>query len=152
MAKHIITSNQYLTLGTSNQHGEFWLSPVAYAYDNKFNFYFISLPTSKHSQNLNTNSHVVFTIFNSQQNFGEGVGLQIEGEAKRINFTQIAPIIKLYLQRDWPFINQKFATYIKGFQKVLKNHSYQAFKITPTKFWMNDPNSEIDVRLEIALR
>ena len=92
-----------------------------------------------------------FAIFDSHQAFGEGVGLQIEGIVKPVSLIQSPYAISVYISRDWPFINNNIKTYLAGFQKVLKNRTYKAYRITPTKVWMNDPNSNIDVRVEVKL-
>ena len=41
--------------------------------------------------------------------------------------------------------------YLAGSQKVLKNLTYKAYQITPTNIWMNDPNTNVDVRVEVKL-
>lgn len=151
IAGKIVEQNQYLTLGTINKDCTTWVSPVAYAYDHNFHFYFISLPSSKHSQNITKNPKVSFAIFDSHQVFGEGVGLQIEGTTKLVSLTQLPQAISAYISRDWPFINNKIKTYLVGSQKVLENLTYKVYQITPIKIWMNDPNTNIDVRVEVKL-
>jgi len=152
LAREIVKNNQYLTLGTSDKNGNAWVSPVVYACDSDFNFYFISLPNSKHIKNLINNSQVTFAIFNSRQMFGEGVGLQIEGIVKQVPLIQLPKMISIYITRKWPYMNNKIKVYLTGFQHLLKNHTYKAYKIIPNRVWMNDPNSEIDVRIEVKLR
>ena len=83
LAKEIIEQNQYVTLATSDNAGNPWVSPVVYAYDKDCNFYFVSIPNSKH---------------------------------------------------------------------CLKKRLYRFYKITPSRIWMNDPNSEIDVRVGVSLK
>jgi uncharacterized protein YhbP (UPF0306 family) len=152
LAREIVESNQYLTLGSCDKKGEAWVSPVVYVYDSDYSFYFISLPTSQHVKNFMGNLKVTFAIFNSQQMFGEGVGLQIEGVVKEVSLVKLPKIIKTYLTRKWPFINNKIDTYLAGFQRLLVNKTYKAYQITPTKVWMNDPNSSVDVRVEVKLK
>ena len=76
LARDIIEQNQYMTLGTTSPDGKPWVSPVVYAFDKNYNFYWISLPNSKHSQNITANKNISLAIFDSHQNWGEGVGLQ----------------------------------------------------------------------------
>jgi uncharacterized protein YhbP (UPF0306 family) len=151
LAREIVANNQYLTLATTDKTGIAWVSPVVYAYDSKNIFYFISLPTSKHVKNLKGNSKVSFAIFDSHQVWGEGVGLQIEGVVKEVTLTQLPKMIAIYLSRKWPYINNKYEAYLKGFQQLLKNRTYKAYAISPTRVWMNDPRKEVDVRVEVKL-
>jgi len=151
LAREIIFTNQYLALATTSSDGSAWVSPVAYAFDEKFRFYFISLASSQHIKNGMANSAVSFAIYDSRQNFGEGVGLQVEADLSKVPTARIPKVITLYLSRSWPFINDKFHAYMSGFQKVLKNHTYTAYMLTPKKVWMNDPDASTDVRIEVSL-
>jgi hypothetical protein len=90
-------------------------------------------------------------IFDSRQPFGEGVGLQIEGKITKISLPRLPFVIRLYFSRKWPYISPKFNLYLKGFRKILTNGLYRAYQFTPTKIWMNDPDSEIDRRIEVSL-
>jgi uncharacterized protein YhbP (UPF0306 family) len=150
LAREIVKLNQYLTLCTYSGSGS-WASPVAYAYDEDYSFYFISLPNSKHIQNIEKNSKVTATIFDSHQVFGEGVGLQIEAHCSQVLSVHLPEVVAIYLRRDWPFINNKIQSYLLGFQKILKNRTYRAYQIEPERIWMNDPNSAVDVRVEVNL-
>src|ERR1700690_3804787 len=141
LAKEIVSSNQYCTIGSSNKEGDTWVSPVAYCFDNKYNFYFISLPNSKHAQNFLENDKITLAIFNSQQPFGEGVGLQIEGVVEKVSLISLPKVIATYATRSWPYMNNKLTTYLSGIPKVLKDRTYTTYKIATTKVWMNDPNS-----------
>jgi uncharacterized protein YhbP (UPF0306 family) len=56
-ARTIIRANRYMTLATSAQ-GETWAAPVAYAYDQQFNFFWYSEKTARHSQHIESNQSV----------------------------------------------------------------------------------------------
>lgn len=150
-AKKIIEQNQYMSIASSDGNGQPWVSPVVYGQDEKFNLYFISLPDSVHSKNIVVNPRVTVAIFDSHQNFGEGVGLQIEGVIEKVPLIKLPLLIKLYFGRKWPYANNIIKTYLNGFKKLLDNHSYQAYVFKPDVVWMNDPNSKIDVRVKIDI-
>lgn len=64
-----------------------WTCSVYFAYDEDLNLYWISLPTTRHSQELRENEHVAGTIV-LPHTPGEDVrGLQFEGVAKEITTT-----------------------------------------------------------------
>lgn len=152
LAKEIIENNQYVTIATSDGKGKPWISPVVYAFDKDWNLYFISMTSSKHCKNIEVNENVAVAIFDSQQTWGEGIGLQIEAIAKTVKLKDIPKIIKLYAFRKYPYggINTdralKFAK-----SMVLERKSYKIYKITPKKIYMNDPNADTDIRTEITL-
>ena len=152
LAKNILEQNQYMTIGSSDGDGIPWVSPVTYAYDNKLNFYFVSHTGSKHCLNINKNKKVSLTIFDSRQLIGEGVGLQIEGIAQKVKIIEMAKAAAIYFKRKYPF--GKFDQIVvvnAALKNLLKKKLYGFYKITPTKIWMNNPNADIDERIEINL-
>lgn len=150
LAKSIITKNQYLVLGTVGENGA-WISPVAYVYDDKWNFYFVSLPASKHCTNLSKNNRASFAIYDSHQDWGEGIGLQIEGTVEKVQLTELPKATALYFSRKYPYrtITNTFAI---GLKKLLNNQTYSFYKITPSKFWINNPDADVDERVEVKLQ
>jgi len=94
------------------------------------------------------NKNITLAIFDSHQNFGEGVGLQIEAVAEKLSFKDSLSAIKLYFERKWPY-GKVSPNGI--FEELVKNKVYYFYKATPTKIWMNDPREETDVRVEIKL-
>ncbi|OGM01885.1 hypothetical protein A2115_00345 [Candidatus Woesebacteria bacterium GWA1_41_8] len=149
LARKIVETNQYLTMATSDKNGSPWTAAVVYSYDKDWNFYFVSIPSSKHCQNIENNKRVVVAIFDSHQLFGEGVGLQIEGEAIMVDIKDTPKVATIYFGRIYPYgkVTHNAGQYIKRFMK--KGELYRFYKIRPTKFWMNDPNSKIDLRVGV---
>lgn len=145
LAREIFDTNQYMTIASSNKQGEPWASAVVYAFDKNSNLYFLSLPSSKHSQNIKGNKNVVVTIFDSHQLWGQGVGLQVEGWGSEVNISESAEALKIYFDRNFPYGNS--GNYKEEFTS--EGSDYKFYKITPKKIWMNDPNNEIDRRVEV---
>ena len=52
VARTIIDSNLYVTLGTADENGRPWVSPVWYASAGYAEFYWVSSPEARHSRNL----------------------------------------------------------------------------------------------------
>lgn len=150
LAREIIESNQYMTVGTVDSDGGPWVSPVVYAYDGEWNFYFVSIPDSKHCINIKRNNKMALAIFDSRQLFGEGVGLQIEGMASELNLREVPQAVEIYFQRKYPYgkFHYPFNVALKNF---LEKKLYHFYKVTPTKVWMNDPREKIDIRTEVYL-
>lgn len=152
LAKKIIAKNQYVSIASADSQGKAWVSPVVYAYDNNWNFYFVSMPSSRHCKNIKQNKNIALAIFDSRQKWGQGVGLQIEGEAKVLNLKDSLLASKIYAKRTYPYggLNTKVAfNFIKSM--VFKGKKYRMYKIIPNTIWMNDPNSKVDIRTKIEL-
>ena len=151
LAKEIIEQNQYMTLATSDNAGNPWVSPVVYAYDKDCNSYFVSIPISKDCLNMSYNNNIAVAIFDSRQKLGEGVGLQTEGKVKEVKISELPKTALIYFKRKYPFgkMRHVFGPALKNF---LRKRLYRFYKITPSRIWMNDPNSEIDVRVGVSLK
>lgn len=152
LAKKIITKNQYVSIASADSQGRPWVSPVVYAYDEDWNLYFVSMPSSRHCQNIKTNKNIALAIFDSHQKWGQGVGLQIEGQARVLNLKDSLLASRIYAKRIYPYggLNTKAAlNFIKSM--VLKGKKYRIYKIKPNQVYMNDPNSRLDIRVKIDL-
>jgi hypothetical protein len=66
LAKGTIDSNRYMTLGTTDEAGHPWVSPVFYAARGYGEFYWMSSPEVTHSQNLARRPQLSIVIFDSQ--------------------------------------------------------------------------------------
>lgn len=74
-----LESTNYCCIATVDPKGV-WANPVYFAYDEKFNLYFISQMHSRHMQNLIKNPRISVAIYKTEQR-GDVVGTYIEGEA-----------------------------------------------------------------------
>ena len=50
--RRVIDSNSYMALGTTDEAGHPWVSPVWFASEGYDSFHWVSSPEAKHSQNL----------------------------------------------------------------------------------------------------
>lgn len=150
IAKKIIEHNQYMIIATAD-NDEPWISPVAYAQDENYIFYFVSMPDSKHILQILKNKRVAVAVFDSHQEWGEGLGLQIEGEVSEVTLTELPHAMTVYFTRKNPYVKIPGA-FGKGLKNLLKQKRYKMYKFTPKKVWMNNPESDIDERIEIKLR
>lgn len=67
VARSIVDSNRYLTLGTADEHGSPWASPVWYAPSEYREFLWVSRPEARHSRNLAARPELALVIFDSHQ-------------------------------------------------------------------------------------
>src|SRR5579884_464940 len=75
-----LESTDYCSIATVDEKGV-WVNPVYFAWDEDFNFYFISQPQVRHMQNIKENKTVAMAIYKTEQT-GDVMGVQLEGEAK----------------------------------------------------------------------
>ena len=75
IARAIIDTNLYMTLGTADDTGRPWVSPVYYAPAGYKEFFWVSSPEARHSCNLAARPEVSIVIFDSRQPIGKGQGV-----------------------------------------------------------------------------
>lgn len=151
LAKEILEKNQYMAIASCGISREAWVSPVVYANDKNWNFYFVSIPSSRHCQNFKENNKIAFAIFDSHQLYGEGVGLQIEGVVSQLSDkTEIVKAAAVFYKRKYPY-RKVYKAFDFALKKFLERKIYSFYKIEPIKIWMNNPNVNTDERVEIKL-
>jgi nitroimidazol reductase NimA-like FMN-containing flavoprotein (pyridoxamine 5'-phosphate oxidase superfamily) len=67
LARSIIDSNRYMTLGTADASGLPWVSPVWYATADHREFFWVSSPDARHSRNLALRPQLAIVIFDSHR-------------------------------------------------------------------------------------
>jgi hypothetical protein len=72
MVGQIVDDNVYMVLGTADEAGRPWVSPVFYTADACRDFYWISSPEVSHSRNLVGRPQVSIVIFDSRAPVGTG--------------------------------------------------------------------------------
>jgi hypothetical protein len=81
LARRVIDSNVYMTLGTLDPTGGPRLSPVFYTPARYTDFYWLSSPEAHHSRNLAASPAVQIVIFDSTVAVGEGEAVYVTGTA-----------------------------------------------------------------------
>ena len=119
-------STKYCCVASVDEKGV-WANPVYFAYDEKFNLYFISQMNSRHMQNLKKDPRISVAIYKTEQK-GDIVGIYIEGEAKIIlkDKKEIQKAFDVYYERAGKgpdvqgYINNPTWLYVK----VIPKHIY----------------------------
>ncbi len=83
-AKTVIDSNRYMALGTADETGHPWVSPVWFASEDYRSFHWVSSPDAKHSRNLAAHPEVAIAIFDSSVPVGGAQAVYMKGVAKEL--------------------------------------------------------------------
>src|SRR5215208_5307594 len=100
IARAIIDSNLYLTLGTADEAGRPWVSPVYYAPAGYTEFFWVSAPDAQHSRNLAARPEVSIVIFDSQAPIGAGQGVYVSAIAEELSGTELDRDIGVFSRRS----------------------------------------------------
>ena len=66
IARRVIDSNQFMTIGTADEEGVPWASPVWYAVADYREFFWVSSPEARHWRNIRVRPQVAIVIFDSR--------------------------------------------------------------------------------------
>jgi hypothetical protein len=100
LAKAIVDSNRYLTLGTADGAGLPWVSPVWYAPEGYGSFFWVSAPEARHSRNIAVRPEVSIVIFDSHSPVGAGQAVYMAATAVRVGDAELTRGMELFSRRS----------------------------------------------------
>jgi len=83
-AAEIIDAGRYMVLGTADEQGRPWASPVWFAPDGYRRFLWVSRTETRHSGNLAVRPELSIVIFDSGVPIGTGVGVYMDAVAEQL--------------------------------------------------------------------
>ncbi len=95
----IIDANLYMVLGTADQAGRPWVSPVYYAPAAYREFFWVSSPDATHSRNLEARREVGIVIFDSSVPISTGQGAYMSATAQELTGDERAEGLEIYSGR-----------------------------------------------------
>jgi nitroimidazol reductase NimA-like FMN-containing flavoprotein (pyridoxamine 5'-phosphate oxidase superfamily) len=147
MARSIIESNRYMVLGTADEAGVPWVTPVWFAQSDYRRFIWVSSPDRRHSRNVIARPEVSIVIFDSRVAVGSARAVYMSGRAEELSGAELERDIALFdtagqaqgLTRRW------------AMEDVLAPAPYRLYRATVSQHWVLDPDSSPDDRAEITL-
>jgi nitroimidazol reductase NimA-like FMN-containing flavoprotein (pyridoxamine 5'-phosphate oxidase superfamily) len=100
VAKAIVDANRYMTLGTADETGLPWVSPVWYAPAAYRELYWVSSPEARHSRNIAVRPQMSIVIFDSNAPVGSGQGLYMSAVAKEVAASGLDRGMEIFSQRS----------------------------------------------------
>jgi nitroimidazol reductase NimA-like FMN-containing flavoprotein (pyridoxamine 5'-phosphate oxidase superfamily) len=147
MARTIIESNRYMVLGTADEAGVPWVTPVWYAQSDHREFLWVSSPDRRHSRNVVARPEVSIAIFDSTVAVGSARAVYMSARAEQVAGADLERDIARFatagqtqgLTRRWTA------------EDVLAPAPYRLYRATVSQHWVLDPDSSPDDRAEVAL-
>ncbi len=149
--KKIIEKNAYLVLGTCRNDIP-WTAPLFYASDKSLDFYFVSGKETRHVKDLEENSNVSVTIFDSQATPEEADGIYIEGTARQVAVSELPKAIKLIYKKRFTDPSE-LKKHVHEVDDFLGHNPRRFYKIKTGRIYKLDTEStsEVDKRVEIDI-
>jgi hypothetical protein len=147
MAKAIIESNRYMVLGTADEAGVPWVTPVWYTHADYRRFLWISVPDRRHSRNVAARSQVSIVIFDSQVAVGNARAVYMSAVAEQLSGEELEAGAQLFgsatraqgLTREWTLDDMRPPA------------PYRLYRASVSQHWVLDPDSSPDARAEVTL-
>lgn len=99
LARTLIDASLYLVLGTADEDGLPWASPVYFAHSEHRDFFWVSKPDARHSRNIAARPDVSIVIFDSSVPIGTGQGVYMTAVARELEGEDQADGLEVYSRR-----------------------------------------------------
>ena len=146
LARTIIDSNMYMVLGTADSAGNPWVSPVYYASANYKEFYWVSSPDVRHSQNITISPQISIVIFDSQVPIGTGQGVYMSAKAEELTGADLDQGIEIFSLSSLAHGGSKWKLEDVGVSTL-----YRLYRATASERWVRDSVGRPDHRTPVKL-
>jgi Pyridoxamine 5'-phosphate oxidase len=144
-ARSIIDGNLYMTLGTADEAGRPWASPVYYASAGYTEFYWVSSPEATHSRNIAARPQISIVVFDSHAPVGTGQGVYMSAVAEELAGVDVENGIDVFSRgsvahgaREW------------GLQDVQGPAPYRLYRATASAHSILDPAAHPNRRTPVS--
>lgn len=149
IARTIIDSIGYMVLGTADETGRPWVSPVYFSVERYKEFYWMSSPDVTHSRNIAVRPQVSIVIFDSRIPVGMGQAVYMPAAAEELTGIDLDRGVEIYNRR---FQNPaEHGVRIIKLEDVRSPAPYRLYRATATEHWILDRNTRPDHRIAVTI-
>jgi nitroimidazol reductase NimA-like FMN-containing flavoprotein (pyridoxamine 5'-phosphate oxidase superfamily) len=151
-AYQILERTIYCTLSTCSPEGQPWVSPVFFAYDSAWNFYWASAMAAKHSQNLYANQgQVAIAVYDTHSEAGKGQGVYLSGTAAEVEVANVESVIPRLTKRSGQNLKRSAADYLAPSPRRLYRFQPEEVWVTGERFPLSETVlMDTKIRLDLA--
>lgn len=146
IARDIIDSNMYMVLGTADESGQPWVSPVYYAVKEYREFYWVSSPEVRHSLNITIRPPVSIVIFDSRAPINTGQGVYMSATATPLAGLDLDQGIEIFSRAT---VRHGASAWTR--QDVQAPALYRLYRATVLEHWILDPDGHPDHRTSVTI-
>jgi Pyridoxamine 5'-phosphate oxidase len=136
-ARSVIDSNRYMVLGTAEEAGHPWVTPVWFASEDYRQFYWVSSPAAKHSRNLASRPEVAIAIFDSSVPVGGAQAVYMKGLAKELTGDELEPGLEVFDRVSREDIGRGW-----GLDDVQGSALFRLYRATVSEHWVLIPGRD----------
>ena len=146
VARDIIASMMYMVLGTADDSGQPWVSPVYFASEDYIHFYWVSSPEVRHSRNIATRPQVSIVVFDSRAPIGTGQGVYMSAVAEELTGVELERGIEIFSRTSLGHGGHEWKT-----NDVQAPTLYRLYRATAQEHWVLDPAGHPDHRISVNI-
>ena len=144
VAREIIDANRYMVLGTADEGGRPWVSPVWFAHDGYGELFWVSSPDATHSRNLASRPELGIVVFDSQVPIGSGQGVYMSAVADVVTGAELERGLDVFSERSVAQGGRRWTLEDVG-------DRYRLYRATVSAHWVLDPDRSPDQRVPVDL-
>jgi hypothetical protein len=144
VARSIIDSNWYMALGTADETGRPWVSPVYYAPAGYTEFYWVSSPEARHSRNVAGRPEVSIVIFDSRVPVGAGQGVYMTAGAEELMGDELARGVGVFSR-----VSEGHGARPWTLEDVRPPAVYHLYRAVASEHWVLEPGSHPNHRARV---
>ena len=136
-ARSVIDSNSYMALGTADEAGHPWVSPVWFATEDHRNFHWVSSPAAKHSRHLARRPNVAIAIFDSSVPVGAAQAVYVKGRAMELAGDELEAGLEVFDR-----VSRKATGREWGLDDVRGAALFRLYRATASEHWVLIPGRD----------
>jgi len=142
-ARAVIDANHYMTLGTADDSGHPWVTPVWFAPADYREFFWVSSPAARHSHNIAIRPDVSIVIFDSQVPVGSAAAVYMTAVAHELTGAAQERGLEVFARES-----EAQGLSVWGMANVTAPARHRLYRAAVTEQWVLDPHDE---RLPVTL-
>ena len=147
--RNIIDATMYMVLGTVDESGQPWVSPVWFAPHAYREFFWVSSPEVTHSRNLAARPQASIVVFDSQTPISTGQAVYMAADVEQLAGAEAQRGIEIFSRRSLECGGREWTLADVDGSALLR-----LYRATATRHWMLDKSGEgpgYDHRVEVPL-
>lgn len=137
VARAVFAGNRYMTLGTADEHGHPWVSPVWFAREGYDELFWVSSPHTRHSRNIAVRPQVSIVVFDSQVPVGSAAAVYMQATAQECSGPDLERGMEVFARED---AAQGLAPWTLA--DVTAPAKHRLYRATVTEHWVLGPGDE----------
>ena len=95
-ARSVIDANSYMALGTADEDGHPWVTPVWFACVDYRSFHWVSTHDTRHSRNIAARPEVALAIYDPSVAIGSAAAVYISGKAQELTGEELKHGLEIF--------------------------------------------------------